>query len=65
MSLHKQNFLPNPSHFGYPIVSGILQDEAVSLLRSFYTRENFHAPDEKRKRKEQTAVGHSEQSSTT
>ena len=36
---------------GYPIISGILENEAVTLLRSFYDRENFHAPDEKRKRK--------------
>jgi len=35
----------------YPIVSGVLEHEAVTLLRSFYNRENFHAPLDKRKRK--------------
>ena len=39
---------------GYEVKSGILEEEAVGLLRSFYDRENFHAPDEKRKRKHQT-----------
>lgn len=37
---------------GYEIQSGVLEDEAITLLRSFYDRENFHAPDDKRKRKE-------------
>jgi len=36
----------------YPVTSGVLEQEAVRLLRSFYDRENFHAPDDKRKRKE-------------
>jgi hypothetical protein len=53
MCLHKPDFLPSASHTGYPIVTGILEVEAVNLLRSFYERENFHAPDEKRKKKEQ------------
>jgi tRNA-specific adenosine deaminase 2 len=37
---------------GYEIRTGVLEQEAISLLRSFYDRENFHAPDGKRKRKE-------------
>lgn len=37
---------------GYELVSGILEQEAIILLRSFYDRENFHAPDDKRKRKD-------------
>ena len=37
---------------GYEIKSGVLESEAIHLLRSFYDRENFHAPDNKRKRKE-------------
>ena len=41
-----------PYHKGYPIVEGILKEEAISLLRSFYNRENFHAPEDKRKRKD-------------
>lgn len=36
---------------GYEITGGILEKEAIQLLRSFYNRENFHAPEEKRKRK--------------
>jgi tRNA-specific adenosine deaminase 2 len=37
---------------GYEITSGLLQEEAIRLLQSFYDRENFHAPDDKRKEKE-------------
>ncbi|GAX24541.1 tRNA-specific adenosine deaminase 2 [Fistulifera solaris] len=37
---------------GYRIVSGVLEDEAIALLRSFYSQENHQAPDEKRKRKD-------------
>eukprot|EP00934_Nitzschia_sp_Nitz4_P009423 Nitzschia sp. Nitz4//scaffold161_size51353//32842//33717//NITZ4_006952-RA/size51353-processed-gene-0.75-mRNA-1//-1//CDS//3329537921//9413//frame0 len=37
---------------GYEIVTGVLEGEAIHLLRSFYERENIHAPDEKRRRKE-------------
>ena len=36
---------------GYEIVTGILAEEAIELLRGFYNRENFHAPREKRKKK--------------
>lgn len=50
MSLHQQQQRPNSS--GYPVVGGIKEKEAIHLLRSFYDRENFHAPDDKRKRKE-------------
>jgi tRNA-specific adenosine deaminase 2 len=41
----------------YAITSGVLEDEAVCLLRSFYDRENFHAPDDKRKEKNHTWWG--------
>lgn len=37
---------------GYEVRAGVLEEEAIRLLRSFYDRENFHAPDDKRKRKE-------------
>ena len=37
---------------GYTIKSSVLEKEAISLLRKFYDRENFHAPDNKRKRKD-------------
>ena len=36
---------------GYEIKSGVLEEEAVRLLRTFYDRENLHAPDDKRRRK--------------
>jgi tRNA-specific adenosine deaminase 2 len=36
---------------GYPIVTGVLESRAITLLRSFYDRENENAPEEKRKRK--------------
>ena len=36
---------------GYPIVTGVLEQRAITLLRSFYDRENDNAPEEKRKRK--------------
>jgi len=49
LHLHKDC---DPNHKGYPIQSGILEQEAVTLLRSFYDRENFHAPDDKRRRKD-------------
>jgi hypothetical protein len=55
MCLHKPDFLRGASHKGYPIVTGILEREAVTLLRSFYERENFHAPDAKRKKKDHSA----------
>ena len=55
MNLHDETTVPRGVaagvYHGYPIVEGILKDEAVRLLRSFYDRENFHAPDDKRKRK--------------
>lgn len=51
MNLHEAATLPSLQHHGYPIVEGVLKEEAIELLRSFYDRENFHAPDDKRKRK--------------
>lgn len=42
---------PHKRRHSYKVVSGILKEEAIELLRSFYNRENFHAPDDKRKRK--------------
>lgn len=53
LHLHRAVALPSSKHVGYPIVGGICEEEAIRLLRSFYDRENFHAPDEKRKRKYQ------------
>ena len=37
---------------GYSVTSGVLESEAVTLFRSFYDRENFNAPEDKRKRKD-------------
>ena len=64
LNLHKSNALPSPKHVGFSTVGGILGEEAITLLRSFYDRENFHAPDEKRKRKHAAndEIGNSEDS---
>lgn len=51
LNLHKSNALPSSKHHGFEIIGGILEEEAIRLLRSFYDRENFNAPDHKRKRK--------------
>jgi len=51
LNLHKPDALPSTKHYGFKIIGGIHEEEAVKLLQSFYNRENFHAPDHKRKRK--------------
>ncbi|KAL7537773.1 hypothetical protein ACHAXR_008060 [Thalassiosira sp. AJA248-18] len=51
LNLHNPDALPSMKHHGFEIHGGILEEEAIRLLRSFYDRENFHAPDNKRKRK--------------
>lgn len=51
LGLHERGAVQSEMHLGFPIVGGVLEREAVGLLRSFYDRENFHAPDEKRRRK--------------
>jgi hypothetical protein len=48
----KENGTTIHSSLGYEVRAGVLEEEAIRLLRSFYDRENFHAPDDKRKRKE-------------
>eukprot|EP00536_Pseudo-nitzschia_multiseries_P016886 jgi/Psemu1/222946/e_gw1.1274.19.1 len=52
LHLHKAEEENTKISLGYEIKSGVLEEEAVRLLRSFYDRENFHAPDEKRRRKD-------------
>lgn len=52
--LHLHRDIP-PHHHGYPTVSGLLDEEAVTLLRSFYNRENFHAPPDKRRKKDSSS----------
>ena len=51
LNMHRPDALPSAKHRGFSIYGGILEEEAVRLLRSFYDRENCHAPDHKRKRK--------------
>lgn len=51
LHLHQHDAIPSKAHNGYPVYSPVLANDAISLLRSFYDRENFHAPEEKRKRK--------------
>jgi len=36
----------------FPVSEGIYKTEAICLLQKFYHRENFHAPDDKRKQKD-------------
>ncbi len=60
LNLHHESIVPSKSHKGYPIVTGILEEEGIHLLRSFYERENFHAPDDKRKRKPQCSESENE-----
>lgn len=60
LNLHHESIVPSKSHKGYPIVTGILEAEGIHLLRSFYERENFHAPDDKRKRKPQCSESENE-----
>lgn len=57
LHLHQREevLVPDNSHClsqGYDITAGVLEQEAITLLRSFYDRENVFAPDNKRKRKE-------------
>eukprot|EP00501_MAST-03F_sp_TOSAG23-6_P001193 GSMAST32.ASY1.ANO1.1237.1 assembled CDS len=48
LSLH-ENCCPQTAK-GYPVVSGILKDEAIEIMRLFYSRGNPKAPDHKRQR---------------
>jgi tRNA(Arg) A34 adenosine deaminase TadA len=41
---------------GYPITRGVLEQPAIDLLRKFYNRENLHAPEDKRRRKDEPMV---------
>lgn len=51
LNLHLSDALPSSKHQGFTIHGGILEDEAIQLLRSFYNRENLHAPAPVRRRK--------------
>eukprot|EP00980_Cylindrotheca_fusiformis_P025056 scaffold12982_cov129-Cylindrotheca_fusiformis.AAC.4 len=51
LHMHRPKKETQASFLGYEITGGILQEEAIALLRSFYNRENTYAPDDKRKRK--------------
>ncbi|CAI5709635.1 unnamed protein product [Peronospora destructor] len=52
LNLHERSALLNSSvHRGFPCRSGILKDEAITLLKMFYTSENPRVEDSKKKRK--------------
>ncbi|KAL7996985.1 putative cytidine and deoxycytidylate deaminase domain, cytidine deaminase [Plasmopara halstedii] len=52
LNLHERSALPESKcHRGFPCVSGILKDEAISLLRNFYNSENPRVESSKKKRK--------------
>ncbi|CAI5743160.1 unnamed protein product [Hyaloperonospora brassicae] len=56
LNLHERGALPNSDvHRGFPCVSGILKDDAVTLLRKFYTSANPRVEDSKKKRKNRGA----------
>uniref|UniRef100_A0AAV1UEQ0 CMP/dCMP-type deaminase domain-containing protein n=1 Tax=Peronospora matthiolae TaxID=2874970 RepID=A0AAV1UEQ0_9STRA len=55
LNLHERSALPNSDvHRGFPCVSGILKDDAITLLRKFYTSENPRVEDSKKKRKKRS-----------
>lgn len=51
LSLHIHPEDPCEGSSPYQIVAGIFEQEAISLLREFYKRENSHAPEETRRKK--------------
>ncbi|KAE9009202.1 hypothetical protein PF005_g11726 [Phytophthora fragariae] len=52
LNLHERSALPNSKvHRGFPCVSGVLKEEAITLLKKFYTSENPRVEDSKKKRK--------------
>ncbi|CAH0475393.1 unnamed protein product [Peronospora belbahrii] len=52
LNLYERSALPNSNvHRGFSCVSGILKDEAITLLKKFYTSENPRVEDSKKKRK--------------
>eukprot|EP00527_Entomoneis_sp_CCMP2396_P008383 CAMPEP_0198146814 /NCGR_PEP_ID=MMETSP1443-20131203/31574_1 /TAXON_ID=186043 /ORGANISM="Entomoneis sp., Strain CCMP2396" /LENGTH=261 /DNA_ID=CAMNT_0043810895 /DNA_START=65 /DNA_END=850 /DNA_ORIENTATION=- len=49
LNLHEEN---RADLDAYPVKGDVMEQQAVALLRSFYDRENYNAPDDKRKRKD-------------
>ena len=49
LSVHKDDRMKG--YETYPVVSGMLGNEAIDLFQRFYTTENRRCPEEKRKRK--------------
>ncbi|CAM9644478.1 unnamed protein product [Discosporangium mesarthrocarpum] len=47
------------AHHQYPCKSGVLADEAVSLFKTFYARENARAPEPKRRKRQDEKEGKS------
>jgi hypothetical protein len=56
LSIHSATEVSKTGSLGYEIASGVLEDSAISLLRSIYSRKNFHAPQEKRRRKDPASI---------
>ncbi|KAF4033611.1 Cytidine and deoxycytidylate deaminase zinc-binding region [Phytophthora infestans] len=55
LNLHERSAFPKSNtHRGFPCVSGILKDEAITLLKKFYTSENPRVEDSKKKRKKRS-----------
>ncbi|TYZ58927.1 hypothetical protein PybrP1_010781 [[Pythium] brassicae (nom. inval.)] len=54
LNLHEKVALPaSRLHAGFPTVSGLLKDDAITLLRRFYDSENPRVEDSKKRRKKQ------------
>lgn len=51
MHMHHASTLQNSSVGGYPVITGICENEAIGLLRQFYNRENLLAPPGKKRKK--------------
>ena len=49
LCIHKPDALGAP-HRGYPSTGGLMKEEAIEIMRLFYSRGNPNAPDEKRQR---------------
>lgn len=57
LNLHKRSAFPNSNHHrGFTCKSGILKDEAITLLKKFYDSENPRVEDSKKKRKKRSST---------
>ena len=55
---------PSYGYHPYPIYRGILEQEAINIFQTFYTKENRRAPENKRKRKRERGEKNSSDSAS-